>query len=186
MIARRRIAIVAVAAVLLVCGCTSSSDSGGPSTHAGHDHDAGQSLPAGDGPVIGGGPDATAREALSRIYSWQPVSDADSSAAILRAAAWLDADLLAKILSSREGGRGIPQWALWREGTAIVTAQVAITARRDKPTAQRVRRVAMVAQQVQWPDGGIEELPVMTFAIALHKDTDGRWLLSSLEVAAMP
>ena len=180
---RTTLGIVAatITAVLALAGCGSSQQ---PEHQSGDGHDHHVSLPAGDGPIRGDSPDVSAREALSRMYSWQPVTDIDTRSAIIRAKPWIEDSLHRKLLTGRDWVRLPGSWALWREDRAIVTAQVAITARRDEPMAQNVQRTAMVAQVAQWPDGSTTESAVMTYTVTLARGVDDRLRLTEIEVSS--
>lgn len=178
---------VVVMAVVLVGGCGDEpappSEHGHEHAHDTHVHD----LPRGDGPVAGEGPDASATEALTRIYSWAPVTDADSGAGMRRATAWLSGELAA-VARRGDGGdqlRPMRSWSSWQQDKAIVTATVKVTAQQDRPGATDVTRRALVAQQVQRPDGSVEPLGVMTFDVALSHDRDQRWRMWRMQLVDM-
>lgn len=170
------VAILAALALLFAACGDGGTDSSTPSVPAGDVH--GTTLPDGAGPTQADSPDTVATEALSRIYSWQPVTDADSGAGMQRARAWLSGELatVTDRGDSTDPMRSSSQWQQWRDGKAIVTAAVKVTATEDDPTANVVTRQALVAQTVTWGDGTTTDLGVMTFTVDLAKDpTDHCW-----------
>lgn len=183
---RRLLLLLGAVAVMtgMVAGCGDSNpDPQRPSPPAGDVH--GTTLPDGAGPTPADSPDAVATEALSRIYSWQPVTDPDSGAGMRRARAWLSGELATVTDRGDTSGqmRSSSQWQQWRDGKAIVTATVKVTATTDDPAATVVARQALVGQTVTWGDATTTDLGVMTFTVDLAKDpTDHCWRLWRMQL----
>lgn len=171
-----RLTVIALAVVAWLVGCTSQEP--GPGAHElddGHDHAV--VLPDGSGPEAGGSAEDSAREALQRIWSWQPTNDASSGQGMVRARPWLSGELaqIAERGDDPADTRTSAQWRQWKQAGAVVTATVSITAAHQPPDARTVQRQAVVLQQVLAADGTVQPLSVMTFSVDLALEKDQRW-----------
>lgn len=173
-------AALVVALVLSACG-GDSPDPHSDDHDGGHDHS--HQLPVGDGPQPGASPDESATEALHRIYSWEPATDADSGDGMRRAVPWLSGAL--RTVADRgddDTVRALPQWQQWRTNRDIVTAAVKVTARADRPGSLDVERRALVTQNVMHADGTTTPWRLMTLDIALSRDDDQRWRMWRMDL----
>lgn len=174
-------AAIAIALVLSACGGADPQPEG-DDDHGGHDHS--HALPSGDGPQPGASPDESATEALHRIYSWEPATDADSGDGMRRAVPWLSGAL--RTVATRGGHddsvRALPQWQQWRTNHDIVIAAVKVTARVDRPGALDVERRALITQDVLHADGTSTPWRLLTVDIALSRDDDQRWRMWRMDL----
>ncbi|OCH81465.1 hypothetical protein [Gordonia sp. UCD-TK1] len=180
-----RLAVISCAAlvVALVLNACGGSDPQ-PDTHDDHSgHDHSHQLPVGDGPQLRDSPDESATEALQRIYSWEPATDADSGDGMRRAVPWLSGALhTVATRGDDESVRALPQWQQWRTNHDIVVAAVKVTARTDRPGDLDVERRALVTQNVMHADGTTTPWRLMTFDIALSRDDDQRWRMWRMDL----
>ena len=173
---------IALVVALALSACGGDSPDPQPDSHAsGHDHS--HELPTGDGPQPGASPDESATEALQRIYSWEPATDADSGDGMRRAVPWLSGALRTVATRAHDHTvRALPEWQQWRTNHDIVTAAVKVTARADRPGDLDVGRRALVTQDVMHADGTSTQWRLMTFDIALSRDDDRCWRMWRMDL----
>lgn len=172
---------VALVVALMFSACSGDSPDPHSDVHAdGHDHS--HDLPTGDGPTPDASADESATEALQRIYSWEPATDADSGDGMRRAVPWLSGALRTVATRGDDTVRALPEWQQWRTNHDIVTAAVKVTARADPPGDLDVERRALVTQDVMHADGTATPWRLMTFDIALSRDDDQRWRMWRMDL----
>jgi len=175
---RRAIAVliaITAAVALAACGDTDSPDSG--PGDAGHDH------PTGQGPVPGAMPDDSVQEALSRIYSWEPLTQANSGVAMLNALPWLSGEMAEA--ATRPGDdrmRPMRQWAQWRKEKAIVTATVHVVPAYDDAGSKTTQREASVLQRIQRADGSVDAYSLITYQVDLALEADNCWRVWRIQI----
>ncbi len=172
---------VALVVALVFSACGGDSPDPHSDVHAGgHDHS--HDLPTGDGPTLDASADESATEALQRIYSWEPATDADSGDGMRRAVPWLSGALRTVATRGDDTVRALPEWQQWRTNHDIVVAAVKVTARTDRPGDLDVERRALVTQNVMHADGTTTPWRLMTVDIALSRDDDQRWRMWRMDL----
>ncbi|WP_207844004.1 hypothetical protein [Williamsia soli] len=183
-------AVIAALAALLVillagCGGATGPDQPSPGPSAGHDHD--HELPgAPDAPdPATAGPDVVAAQALSMMFTWQPVTDPSSGAALRRAAPWLGGDLAAAASSTQTATPERPdsRWASWRRSGDVVTATADVDAGHIPDTPTTAVRLVTVRQQTLHSGGDTTPLTPMRIEATLSH-TDTGWRLTVFTVTA--
>lgn len=127
------------------------------------------------------GPAEAAQQALTALFTWQPVIDATTGAALSRAQPWLTGELARTSQPPPATGvRELPQWAAWRRSGDIVTARA---------TAQTITGcdhhhcavAAVVTQTVLHRDGTSTPYRVIHVHAATEHTADG-WKLSDFHI----
>ena len=183
---RARVTVLAVLAALMVilagCGGDTTPGDPDPSPSSGHDH--GHELPGPPDPATAG-PDVVASQALSMMFTWQPVTDPSSGAALRRAAPWLGGDLAAAASSPSTAApeRPDPRWDSWRRSGDVVTATADVDAGHIPDTPTTAVRLVTVRQQTLHADGDTTPLTPMRVEATLSR-TDSGWRLIAFTVTA--
>ena len=185
--ARRPVtAVLAALAALMVAVAGCSGDTGpdqpSPGPPAGHDHD--HELPGAPDPATAE-PDVVAAQALSMMFTWQPVTDPSSGAALRRAAPWLGGDVAAAATSTQTATpqRPDPRWASWRRSGDVVTATADVDAGHIPDTPTTAIRLVTVRQQTLHADGTTTPLTPMRIEATCSR-TDAGWRLTAFTVTA--
>ncbi|MEU3475867.1 hypothetical protein [Rhodococcus sp. NPDC006774] len=175
-------ALAALTLILTGCGGDTSPGAPEPSPSAGHDHD--HELPGAPDPATAG-PDVVAAQALSMMFTWQPVTDPSSGAALRRAAPWLGGDLATAATSTQTAGpqRPDPRWASWRRSGDVVTATADVDAGHIPDTPTTAVRLVTVRQQTLHADGTTTPLTPMRIEATISHTDDG-WRLTAFTVTA--
>ncbi|MFE9328260.1 hypothetical protein ACIHDR_46040 [Nocardia sp. NPDC052278] len=141
-------AIAATAVIMTAIISRTDSDTAESPTPAG---DAGLAV---HGPQPeGAGPQTAAVQALTAMFSWQPVSDPSPGAALTRARLWLTGELaLVADSPPATGIREQPGWSAWRRSGDILTATANVDGAGEH-TDLRVNLTATVTQTVLHRDG---------------------------------
>lgn len=177
---RKWLIVLAALAALAVAGgavaLLTHHDTSGPTTgqHAPGDADSG---PHGPQPE---GADAitAAQQALTAMFSWQPVSDASTGAGLVRAKPYLTGQLLdAANGTPATGVRALPEWAAWRESKDVVEATVTDVKASPAQDGQALV-TATVTQNVRHRDNSSTRYQVMTVSAAMVH-TDAGWRMAS-------
>ncbi|MGB6244600.1 hypothetical protein [Gordonia sp. (in: high G+C Gram-positive bacteria)] len=118
------------------------------------------------------------QEALSRIYSWEPVRDVNSGAGMTRALPWLSGEM--RSVAEREdvgnsAMRPMKEWDAWRQEKAIIGATVKVVPQLDDADSSSVTREATVLQEVQRADGSVDPLSLVTYEVDVARDKDECW-----------
>lgn len=170
---------IAVAAVaLLVAGCGSGHESAPAPSPAGHDaHDHLPSVPTPQTAVAS----VVASQALSTMFTWQPVTEDDSRQALQRAAPWLGGTLAAGTSTAAE--QPDPRWGSWRRrGDVVIAAADVAPARTLDPSSTAARSVT-VRQHVLHTDGTSTPLAPTHIHATLSRTPSG-WRLTDYTVTA--
>ena len=180
-------AVLAALAALLVAVAGCSGDTGpnepSPGPSAGHDHD--HELPGAPDPTTAG-PDVVAAQALSMMFTWQPVTDPSSGAGLRRAAPWLGGDLAAaasSTLLTDTPERSDPRWAAWRRSGDVITATADVDAGHIPDTPTTAVRLVTVRQKTLHADGATTPLTPMRIEATCSR-TDSGWRLTGFTVTA--
>lgn len=171
----------ALAVVLSGCG-GDGSDEPSPGPSAGNDH--GHELPGPPDPATAG-PDVVAAQALSMMFTWQPVTDPSSGEGVRRAAPWLGGELAAAASSTVTAtvARPDPRWESWRRSGDVVTATADVDAGHIPDSPSTAVRLVTVRQKVLHADGDTTPLnPMRVEATLTH--TDRGWRLTAYTVTA--
>ena len=176
-------AILAVLAALMVAlaGCGDNTNPAGPEPSPSTGHDHGHELPD---PATAG-PDVVAVQALSMMFTWQPVTDPSSGAALRRAAPWLGGDLEAAASSPSTVApeRPDPRWASWRRSGDVVTATADVDGGHIPDTPTTAVRLVTVRQQTLHAAGATTPLAPMRIEATCSR-TDAGWRLTAFTVTA--
>lgn len=180
MTAHSRIVLVMLAVLAVIglaaCGSGDDSDSGGPG-------DSGFTHPNGAGPVAGEMPDVSVREALSRIYTWQPAVEANSGEAMRKALPWLTGEMAQAARKPDDSGmRPMRQWAQWKDEKSVITASTQVVPVYDDPTDKTVQRRATVLQQIQRADGSVDAFSLMTYEVDVALGADNCWRVWRIQI----
>ncbi|WP_331758335.1 hypothetical protein OG225_40300 (plasmid) [Nocardia sp. NBC_01377] len=179
---RNGILLASVATVLIVVTVATRHDSRSPDTFPSH-------LSGGDADHAHLGPqphDASpttvAEQGLALMFSWQPVTDATPGSAMVRARAWLTADLAAAAATDRSPAqvRTPAVWESWRRSSDIVTA----TTRADlAPVCEHGHCTVIVhlTQTVLHRDATNTPYSASTIAAATTRTPDG-WRLAGYRI----
>ena len=175
-------ALAALTLILAGCGGDTGPGAPEPSPSTGHDHD--HELPGPPDPATAG-PDVVAVQALSMMFTWQPVTDPSSGAALRRAAPWLGGDLAAAASSPATVApeRPDPRWASWRRSGDVVTATADVDAGHIPDTATTAVRLVTVRQQTLHADGTTTPLTPMRIEATCSR-TESGWRLTGFTVTA--
>lgn len=173
-----------VALMVTVAGCSGDTGSNAPAPvpSAGHDHD--HQLPGAPDPATAG-PDVVAAQALSMMFTWQPVTDPSSGQALRRAAPWLGGDLAAAASSTQTATPERPdsRWASWRRSGDVVTATADVDAGHIPDTPTTTVRLVTVRQHTLHADGTTTPLTPMRIEATLSH-TESGWRLTGFTVTA--
>ncbi len=184
---RRSVAAALAAAATLavmLAGC-STGDPGSSPAHApsaGSDH----------GHAVSGPPDpatadptVVAAQALSMMFTWQPVTDPSSGEAVRRAAPWLGGDLAAAASSTLTATpeRPDPSWESWRRSGDVVTATADVDDGHIPDTTSTAQRLITVRQKTLHADGDTTPLTPMRVQATLTR-TDHGWRLTDYTVTS--
>ncbi|WP_020109777.1 hypothetical protein [Nocardia sp. 348MFTsu5.1] len=175
-------AVLMFAALLSGCGDNDSISSTAPGPATGHDHNP--ELPDVADPATAD-PSIVAAQALSLMFTWQPVTDPSSGEAVRRAAPWLGGDLAAAASSilTATPERTDPRWESWRRSGDVVTATADVDSGHIPDTTDTAVRLVTVRQKVLHADGDTTPLAPMRMEATLTRTNDG-WRLTDYTVIA--
>ncbi|GAB2554676.1 hypothetical protein [Nocardia heshunensis] len=140
--------------------------------------------PGGPTPAEAGAQTA-AEQALTAVFTWQPVTDTSTGEGLLRAKPWLTGQLLAAADTPDDpGGRAVPQWAIWRDAADVITATAQASELTTQPDGTALVQVDVV-QTLLHRDGLSSRYRRMTIA-ATTALTPAGWRMSAFTVHANP
>ncbi|MGW4242941.1 hypothetical protein [Nocardia sp. NPDC004722] len=154
---------------------------GATSVVPGVDHFLG---PGGPTPA-GAGAQTAAEQALTAVFTWQPVTDTSTGEGLERAKPWLTGQLLAAADTPDDsGGREIPRWASWREAADVITATAQASELTTQPDGTALVQIELT-QTLLHRDGSSTRYRRMNIA-ATTALTPAGWRLSAFAVHANP
>lgn len=182
----RTTAVIATTALVVLCGCGSSSsdERAGPGSEttaaaAPSTHEIPSTLPDLDPATLDvDDPDDVAVAVLETMYTYLPAVDNSPNDALLRAHALLNGQMATAAREWQPPTGPGREWQRWATTNTLVTANAAVSPQQRPPDTERALRY-MTVQQSTHTEFTTQELAPIHVLVSLEKTSDG-WQLASL------